>query len=175
MAPIVALAGFMGSGKTTVGRKAARLLDWDFLDLDREVVASTGLSIPSLFAEEGEAGFRRRESQILRDLVGSEPKQHGLILALGGGTLTSPDALAYVRERATVIYLEIDAEHAWSRVCRSDRPLARDREAFGALLDQRRATYDLAADHVLHVQGRTPDSIAAEVADIAQAIEALPT
>ena len=171
MAPVIALAGFMGSGKTTVGKRAARLLHWAFLDLDAEVEASSRRSIPSIFAEEGETGFRRRECETLGLVLERTTEEPGLVLALGGGTITSPDALDCLRGRATVVYLDVDAESAWRRVCSSDRPLARDQQAFTGLLDERRAIYETAADHIVDTRRKNTDAIAREVVVIARAAE----
>ena len=167
MAPVVALAGFMGSGKSTVGRKAARLLRWAFLDLDAEVIASAGRTIPAIFAEEGEVGFRRRECDALLSVLQRTWDEGGLILALGGGTITSQEALDCLNAKATVVYLDVDAESAWRRVCRSARPLAQDPQAFAGLLDERRPIYEAAADHVVDTREKSVDIIAREVAAIA--------
>jgi shikimate kinase len=169
LAPVIALAGFMGSGKTTVGRRVARLLHWTFLDLDVEVAASSGRSIPSIFDEEGEAGFRHRECDALRLVLQRTPQEEGLVLALGGGTVTSPDALDCLKGRARVVYLEVDAESAWRRVSRSDRPLARDRQAFAGLLDERRVIYEAAADVIIDTRQKSVEAIAREVATTVRA------
>jgi len=76
------LTGFMGAGKTTVGRLLAERLGWDFLDLDALIEARTGLAVPSIFAEHGERHFRKLESQALAAALG----RSNIVLALGGGT-----------------------------------------------------------------------------------------
>lgn len=76
------LTGFMGSGKTTVGEKLAKSLDWTFLDLDREIELRDGRSVSTIFAEDGESGFRRLESLALVSVLGRQR----MVLALGGGT-----------------------------------------------------------------------------------------
>lgn len=78
----IVLTGFMGAGKTTVGRLLAARLNWDFLDLDALIEARTGLSVPSIFATHGESHFRQLESQALACALGRE----NIVLALGGGT-----------------------------------------------------------------------------------------
>lgn len=166
MAPILVLAGFMGSGKTTVGREAARLLGWRFIDLDRQVVAHAGDSIPAIFAARGERGFRQLECHVLQAVLADQGNEEGLVLALGGGTLTSPEAVGELKEQGFIVYLEIDADHAWKRVRTSDRPLARDRDSFDALLAERKALYERTADCVIPVAGRSSIAIAREVAQI---------
>jgi shikimate kinase len=169
VAPIVVLIGFMGSGKTTVGRRVARLLGWDFVDLDHQVEAEAGCSIPDIFAREGEARFRERECAALRGVMEREPAHQGTVVALGGGTVTSPEAVECVRARALVVYLEADAVTTWERVKTSDRPLARDAGAFTALFEERQRVYERTAHTVVPVCGRTPAEIACQVASIARA------
>jgi shikimate kinase len=187
VASIVALIGFMGSGKTSVGRKAARLLGCHFVDLDDEIERLESTSIPEIFAREGESGFRDKELKTLRRLLaaasseraaarqgtavagrreaGSELKQAAcLVLALGGGTPTIPEARKILGESATVILLQVDPGEAWRRVQDGKRPLARNEEEFCLLLEARRAAYEAVADIVLDTTGRTPEEIAAEIA-----------
>ena len=128
----------MGSGKSTVGRAVARVLGWEFIDLDDAVVAEGGLDIPSIFRREGEAGFRVRECAALQEVVKHGPSSGGLVVALGGGTLTNPESAALIKDCATLVYLEVDPAEAWRRVCHSDRPLAKDRDEFERRLAQRR-------------------------------------
>ena len=163
MAPFVALCGFMGSGKSSVGAEAARLLGWTFVDLDEELVRTEG-GIAAFFAERGETAFRERESTVLRDIVEKGRPDRGLVIALGGGTLEAPGCLESLRGRGGVVLLDVDAEVAWRRVQGSDRPLARDRETFDALLCRRRRVYQKAADWVLPVEGRTVRDLAEELA-----------
>lgn len=157
----------MGSGKTSVGRQVARLLGWDFLDLDDEIAVTAGETIPRLFALEGEAGFRRRERDTLSAVLAG-PQERGLVLALGGGTILNAEARPLLCDRALLVYLEIDAETAWERVSGSDRPLARDEETFRRLLEHRRPAYEAAADVTLNAGGKTVAEIARELADIAR-------
>jgi shikimate kinase len=146
VAPIVVLTGFMGSGKSTVGREVAARLGWSFVDLDEAIVQLTGEDIPSIFRDEGEAGFRAREVEALKALFASADEPSGLVVALGGGTLTNPEALDIVRKRALLVHLDVNATVAWNRVAGSDRPLAQDRQGFEDLLAERSAGYAEAAD-----------------------------
>src|SRR3989442_10200211 len=93
--------GFMGAGKTTVGRHLARLLGWDFLDLDERIVANERLGIAQIFAVKGEAYFRRLETEILASL----PGRARLVVACGGGTYAhdqSPPLLHHLRRAAWI-------------------------------------------------------------------------
>ena len=91
----------MGSGKTTIGRLLARRLNKRFVDSDHAIEARTGATIPWIFEIEGEASFRRREADMIRELTG----QRGIVLATGGGAVLDPANRAYLAERGTVIYL----------------------------------------------------------------------
>ncbi len=97
----IVLVGMMGSGKTTVGKLLANLVGKTFIDVDHEIQKRTGVGIPVIFEIEGEAGFRKRESEILRDIV----KQQNIVLATGGGAILHPDNRALLRQYGTVIYL----------------------------------------------------------------------
>jgi shikimate kinase/3-dehydroquinate synthase len=169
VAPVLVLTGFMGSGKTTVGGKVADLLGWSFVDLDEEVVRSEGTSISEVFASKGEAAFRARECEVLGSLLGEGAPEAGLVLALGGGTLESSVAVALVKGRGGVVYLEVDAAAAWARVEESCRPLARERHEFEALLIKRRAAYEDVASWVVPVGDRSVEDLAREIVEIARA------
>jgi shikimate kinase / 3-dehydroquinate synthase len=172
MAPFLALAGFMGSGKSSVGALSARLLGWRFVDLDDEIAKSAGMTIAQFFELHGERAFRLREGEILRELL-LQSQQHGggegLVLALGGGTLQDRQTARILEERGGVVLLDIDPERAWERACGDTRPLAQDRAAFTALLDARRPTYEQTADWIVPVGDRTTEEIAAEIAAVVRA------
>lgn len=141
--PKLFLYGPPGSGKTTEGRRIAAAEGRVFADLDEEIVREAGMSVPEIFAAEGEAGFRRREKAMLRRLVALP----GAVIALGGGTLLDGDNLKLVRNEVRVTggelrVLDAPAEVLWERI-RSDgsRPLAQSRVAFERLLEARAAHY----------------------------------
>jgi len=138
------LVGFMGSGKTTLGREVAARLGRPFLDLDEAIEERSGRSIPELFAERGEAEFRRIEEHAARvALAAPEPS----VLALGGGAVGSAETRALLRD-AFVVLCEVGADDAWRRVRGSDRPLARDEGAFRRLHAEREPLYREVADGV---------------------------
>ena len=97
----VVLIGMPGCGKTTVGEALARRLGKTFVDVDGEIVRSAGMSIPDIFAREGEEGFRRRESQAVRE-VGCRT---GCVISTGGGVVTRRENLAPLRQNGVVIHL----------------------------------------------------------------------
>ena len=170
MAPLLALTGFMASGKTSVGARVAELLGWRFVDLDEEFVRAEGSSIATFFAAKGEAAFRARECQLLEAVLreGERNGIGGLVAALGGGTLENPRAVAMLKGRGGVVFLDVEPETAWARAEGTDRPLARDLEGFKALLAERRATYEGTADWVLPVCGRSVNDLSREVVSILQ-------
>jgi 3-dehydroquinate synthase len=116
------LVGLMGSGKTTIGRQLAKRLGKRFVDSDHEIEARTGASIPLIFDIEGEASFRRREAEVIRDLS----SQRGIVLATGGGAVLDAGTRARLAERGTVIYLRAHVNSILQRVAHDkNRPLLR--------------------------------------------------
>ncbi len=115
-APCIVLVGMMGAGKTTVGRELARRLHRRFVDSDHEICARTGVSVPVIFDVEGEAGFRRRESQVIDDLS----QEQDLVLATGGGVVLAEENRKVLSERCLVIYLDVPPAVLWERT-RHDR------------------------------------------------------
>ncbi|MDY0965124.1 bifunctional shikimate kinase/3-dehydroquinate synthase AroKB [Massilia sp. CFBP9026] len=143
------LVGLMGAGKTTIGRLLARKLNRRFVDSDHEIEARTGATIPWIFEIEGEACFRRREADVIRDLTG----QQGLVLATGGGAVLNPQNRAFLAERGTVIYLRASIGSILQRTAHDkNRPLlqtADPRAKLEELWTQRDPLYREIADLVI--------------------------
>lgn len=159
---LISLCGFMGCGKTTVGRLVADALGCPFLDLDEEVVRRSGCDIPEIFAQEGEAGFRLREARALADAV----KRYGsstAVLALGGGTLLTPASATLVHGKTLCIYLECARETLLERLqgVSAHRPLLSG--DIDALLASRLPLYMQTAHIVLPADGVTPEEIVDEI------------
>ena len=103
----------MGSGKSTIGRLLAARLHWQFVDSDARIVAATGVDIPTIFAIEGEAGFREREHRVLAEIA-AEPED--IVLATGGGAVLDPRNRRLLRQMGEVIYLEVSAAEQHRRL-----------------------------------------------------------
>lgn len=161
----VFLVGFMGAGKTSVGRVLGKRLGWRFEDLDDRIEERAGCSIEAIFRDSGEAAFRHAESAALRELLtefGSEPK----IIALGGGAMAQAENARLLRESGvTVVFLDAPAEELFRRCEQEDRarPLRRDLSQFRELYEQRRPFY-MAAARCINTSGKDLETIAREVA-----------
>jgi shikimate kinase len=147
--PGLYLVGFMGSGKTTIGRTLAHRLGWSFFDIDDEIEAAEKITIAELFDSRGEPEFRRIEAAMLREHVRWIERGRPAVLALGGGAFIEPANRELVTGNGFAIWLDCPFETVQRRVGHaSHRPLARDPEKLTALYHQRRATYALAEMHI---------------------------
>ena len=112
----ISLNGFMGSGKSCVARKLSERLGCALVDLDHYIEEKTGRKIPEIFASDGESGFRKTEKEALEEVLESfsgidEGSESGnVLLSLGGGTVTTPECAAMVRERTFCIYLRASVD-----------------------------------------------------------------
>jgi shikimate kinase len=156
----VAIVGYMGSGKTTVGRALARTLRLEFVDLDRAIVKIAGKGIPEIFAEHGEERFRDMEHRALLDaLEGRTPN----VIACGGGVVIREDNRALLRD-VTTVFLKEDTDVLYQRTRGPGRPLrAASREEFERRYMDRLPFYLEVADAQVEVDGRSPSEVAEEV------------
>ncbi len=162
------LVGFMGAGKSAVGKQLAQRLRRPFVDTDRLVEQRAGRPIPAIFAAEGEAGFRALERAVVAEVAG----RRGQVIATGGGVVTDPANLAALRAGGLVVYLAARPETLAARVAGSDRPLlagaadpaARIRE----ILARREAAYR-AADVVVETDGLAVPAVVGAVLRAARA------
>ncbi len=138
----VALIGFMGAGKSTLGAAVAERLGREFVDADRHIENITGRPIAELFGE-GEAFFRTKEAMVTVDRLRARPPA---VLALGGGALASEQVRTALRAHAFAVHVEIPVEDAWERVRGSGRPLAQDELDFRVLFQKRAPVYAEAAN-----------------------------
>ena len=141
-APGIYLVGFMGSGKSTVGRQLAERLGWRFVDLDAEIELEAGKPIARIFEEQGEPAFREVERLALERLVSEVRSGAPTVASLGGGAFASQANRELLADAGLTIWLDAPVETLWERVRgATDRPLARDRKRFAALLAGRRSAY----------------------------------
>lgn len=133
----------MGCGKTTVGMKLAQRLAWKFTDLDTRIEQDEGRSIAEIFARGGEAAFRKKEQEIVRQVVEEVEQGGGRVVALGGGTFAQPQNFDLLqRSKAFTIWLECPVEDLLLRCAlMTNRPLFRDEASFRQLYEQRLPYY----------------------------------
>lgn len=157
----VFLVGFMASGKSTIGLELAQRLGWQFVDLDSHIEARERQVIPDIFRKRGEPGFRRAETEALRDLIHN--LQHDSVIALGGGAFVQLENRELLRPWPTV-FLEVPVDELWRRsfTDASVRPLAKNRTQFTLLYAERLPFYRQATLAV-ETTGKSPTTICAEI------------
>lgn len=148
----IALVGLMGSGKSSIGRRLAALLGLPFRDADLEIAEAAGCSIPEIFAEMGETGFRDGERRVIARLLEEPPH----ILATGGGAFINDQTRALLKARAASVWLRAELPILAKRVARKDgRPLLRGRDPMVVLKEQAAARYPYYAQADIVID--TPD------------------
>jgi len=161
----IILVGFMGAGKTCVGKELANLLGWKFEDLDLRIQAQEGRSIAEIFSACGEAGFRRAEEFSLQASL-RELSPSGSVIALGGGAFVQEKNAALLAAPGLVtVFLDAPAPELFDRCRRQriDRPLHQDFEAFRDLYAARKPFY-AKATLILETTGKDVSEIAKEIA-----------
>jgi shikimate kinase len=168
----IVLIGFMGAGKTTVGRVLAERLRWRFLDLDDVIEQREQRTVAEIFSNPGEAAFRRAEHAALRDLLQESAPAGDLVLALGGGAFVQPHNRDLLEENgALTILLEAPLEELRRR-CRSqqkERPLAGQETKFAELFAARQSGYQQARFRV-QTAGKPVEQVADEIEQLLHAV-----
>jgi XRE family aerobic/anaerobic benzoate catabolism transcriptional regulator len=166
-APVVALLGLRGAGKTSVGRRLARRLRVPFVELDRRIEEAAGLSLAEIFALHGEGYFRRLELETLEQVLA---EGRALVLATSGGLVTSVPAWELLRRRAQTFWLRAQPEDHWNRVLQQGdrRPIEQHPAALAELrrLLQTREPLYAQAGHVLDTSQHTVDSAVQALAEL---------
>ncbi|HUO59995.1 MAG TPA: shikimate kinase [Candidatus Acidoferrales bacterium] len=162
--PMIVLIGFMGAGKSSVGRELARIMGTSFADLDEEIVRTAGRSIAEIFQYDGETEFRRIEREQLRVLLEEADPAPG-VLALGGGAFVQFGNEELLRDNgAIIVFLDASVEELQRR-CHEPgvaRPLAASEKKFRELYEERRDIY-ARAHYTINTQGRTVEQVAHQV------------
>ncbi len=140
--PGIYLTGFMGCGKTTVGRALADELGWTFTDLDEEIEAREKTAIAEIFDTRGEAAFREIETAVLKARVRTVQLGRPQVIALGGGAFLSEENFELVSNNGVSVWLDCSFAHVGRRIAgQAHRPLARDPEQLRSLFETRRDGY----------------------------------
>ncbi len=157
--PGIYLVGFMGCGKTTIGRLLAEKLGWRFADIDHDVENQAGRSIGEIFDQQGEEEFRRMEHAALADRVQMIEQGRPTVIALGGGAFVRDENFELISDNGISIWLDCPLEILRERVAKeSHRPLARSPEKFAELYTARRDSYQR-ANFRIPVEGDDPDPV----------------
>jgi shikimate kinase len=163
--PSIVLIGFMGAGKSAVGRELARRTGLPRHDTDELIRQRFGASIPDIFEQQGEAVFRDAETELLRKLDNSA------VVVTGGGIVLREENVRLLRAFGRTVWLDADEETLWRRASRrSTRPLLHGlnpRERFSALLRERLPLYEAAADDCVDTAGRSVVEVADAILSVA--------
>lgn len=169
MRATITLIGMMGAGKTAVGTELARILGVPFRDSDAEIERAAAMTIPEIFARDGEAFFRAREGEVLSRLLGGPP----VVLSAGGGAWMRPENRARIRDAGLSVWLDAPVEVLWSRLKgKGNRPLLATpdpRATLEQLLEARRPGY---AEADLTVTAGPEDTVESTARAVRRAIEA---
>jgi len=168
----IALTGFMGSGKSSVGKELAKKLGFKFVDTDDMIEKTAGVSINEIFARHGEKYFREIEAKIIKDIS----KENSLVIATGGGAVLNPENIKNLRVNGVVVYLSVTPEQVYERVKNeTHRPLlkcANPLAEIKKLLDNRKTAHDN-NDFVFDAGSGAPQEIAGKIAGDAGVLKML--
>jgi len=158
----LALIGFMGTGKTSVGRLVAELLDFEYLDTDEMIQAATGKTVTEIFKNDGEKNFRALEEKVVAELA----SRRKAVIATGGGLPTNPKNLASLKSCALIVCLWASPEKIWERVKnQSHRPLLHDTNPQAKIREllAARAPFYKQADVLLNTELRSVREVAQQI------------
>ena len=162
------IVGPMGSGKSTVGKIISDEMFLSFFDTDEEIESRTGASIDWIFDLEGEDGFRKRESDILNEMV----EKNSIVLSTGGGIILSDNNRELLSSRGTVFYLSTPILTQVERTAKDkDRPLLKDgdpEKILTKLHNEREALYEMVSDYVVDTENKSSKEVASEIISLAK-------
>lgn len=172
MLPNLVLTGFMGCGKSTVGRRLSAITGHRFVDSDDLIVKAENKSIPEIFEQVGEAGFRDIEARIIENLVGIA----GIVLSTGGGAILRESNRMALKKTGIIVWLDAEPDVLFERATRtSKRPLlqtSNPRESFDRLFAERRGIYESTADFRFDSTGIDHDAVARKLLEQAMRFHA---
>ncbi len=161
--PGLFIVGFMGAGKSTVGRSLARHLGWRFADLDEDIASREQMSIPEIFAKRGESEFRRAEHEALQRRINDVSRGVPWVIAVGGGCFAQAENLDLIQNHGVAIWLDAPLEMLRARVSgAAHRPLAHDPVRFEELFHERRPAYEK-ADYRIPISGGGSDAAVEDI------------
>jgi shikimate kinase len=155
----IILIGFMGAGKSTVGRRLAQELKWKFVDTDALIEEVTGLAISAIFQRYGESRFRTEESLVVKKVCA----QRHSVISTGGGTVMNPENFELLKKNGLVIYLFVSLEDVRKRVGNSDRPLLKRSPAEVLALWQSRQDTYAQAPCIVDTTNKGVDEVVGEI------------
>lgn len=162
----VALIGFRGTGKTQIGRRLSKRLNMRFVDTDKEIVKETGKSIPQIFSEQGEEGFREIEKRVVKRVS----EMRDVCVACGGGIVLFDENIENLKKNSTIILLEAKPNVIFRRIKRDrNRPSLTNKEGIEEiehLLGERKEKYEKAADFIINTSKVTIYGNVQEIIDI---------
>ena len=163
--PILFLTGFMGAGKSTVGKMLSKMSGMPLIEADEEIERKSGRTIPEIFAESGEDAFRDIETQIIAELY----DKSGVIVSCGGGAVLREENRAMMRALGRTVLLDVTPAEALRRLSEEadGRPKLKNRmtvEGIADLMHKRRAAYEAAADEVILTDGLSAEQISSRIA-----------
>ena len=162
----IILIGPMGAGKTTIGRQLAKRLSRQFYDSDHEIEKHTGADIPLIFELEGEDGFRKRESQVLQELLSIQ----NIVLSTGGGAVLDTENRKLLSENTIIIYLKSSAEKLYKRIADDKRrPLLQTEDRLNKIkqiLEEREPIYISLANEIIETQELSIKQITQKILDL---------
>lgn len=166
----IILIGFMGCGKSTIGRELKRMLGFQWIDTDAEIESRAQCKISQIFAEQGEQGFRDQESAVLQDL--QQKRLMSTVVSTGGGAILRPENRDILRQLGYVVWLKANAETIYSRTKKNrSRPILQTenpQQMIADLLEVRTPLYRECAHLVIDVAGLNRTEIAAGIVESAR-------
>lgn len=162
----VILIGFMGSGKSTIGKRLSYKMRITMIDTDSWIEKKEGKTITDIFKDQGESYFRECETHCLEKLI-EDKERH--VISVGGGLPMNPENWNLLHELGHIVYLQITPENVWERL-KNDmkRPLLQGdnpKEKIVTLMNERKETYEQLADTIIDVNGKNFDIILKEIQD----------